>query len=148
MTSIRQNVFQSIYCLKCSSITSWKLKKRMQLEDGHLDFDFVASPTVSYPTVIIWANDLWCFTFFCCYLQPQQTSLHLSSIAQTHQCRHGYAKNCSGNIPIHVLGQHEAVGQDTGTLSTWCDHFFEVLAPTRHVGIRNVGFAIFSRIIQ
>lgn len=81
--------------------------------------------------------------------KPVYNSLHLSFIAQTHQCRHGYAKNCSGNIPIHVLGQHEAVGQDTGTLSTWWDPFFEVLAPFRgHVGIRNVGFAKFSRIIQ
>lgn len=140
----------SIYCLKCSSITSWKLKKRMQLEDGHLDVDFCCISNGELPnSYIIWANDLRCFTYFCCYLQPQQTSLHLSFIAQTHQCRHGYAKNCSGNIPIHVLGQHEAVGQDTGTLSTWWDPFFEVLAPFRgHVGIRNVGFAKFSRIIQ
>ena len=35
-----------------------------------------------------------------------------------HQRCHGHAKSCCSQVPIHVLGQHEAVGQDAGTLST------------------------------
>ena len=35
-----------------------------------------------------------------------------------HQRCHWHAKSCCSQVPIHVLGQHEAVGQDAGTLST------------------------------